>query len=362
MNGEFYGTTAAGGDYQCYITSGPSGCGTIFAVNTEGKERVVHIFDGEPDGVEPEGGLIVFDGLLYGTTALGGKGCEYDSGAAPGCGTLFVTSDSGNEKVLYSFKGGKTDGAEPVGSLTPLGKTFYGTTYIGGSTSCYGYGCGSIFEVDPSGKEHMLYRFRMSVGEHPDASLLALSANFFGTTYEGGQHGGNGTVFAITTSGKLQWVSTFRYPGALPQSRLIALNGMLYGTTSAGGRGSSSDCLGFCGTVFEVSKAGKERVIYTFTGPPDGAEPEAGLVALNGRLYGTTAAGGAGKCDQGGVHGCGTVFEMSRTGKEQILYRFKGGVDGAYPAADLIASKETLYGTTYGGGKGHVGTVFSLTP
>jgi uncharacterized repeat protein (TIGR03803 family) len=77
---------------------------------------------------------------------------------------------------------------------------------------------------------------------------------------------------------------------------LIDVNGTFYGTTAGGG--ASGD-----GTVFAVRTSGAERAMYSFKGGTDGANPQAGLVELNGALYGTTSAGGA--------SGNGTVFAVS---------------------------------------------------
>ena len=106
-----------------------------------------------------------------------------------------------------------------------------------------------------------------------------------------------------------------------PAAGMIALNGTLYGTGEAGGQGGA-------GAVFATSIAGKERVLYSFgSGGVDGVFPSAGLVVVSGKLYGTTTAGG--------THGFGTVFSIDKTGKEHLLYNFAGGSDGAQPYAAL---------------------------
>lgn len=87
-----------------------------------------------------------------------------------------------------------------------------------------------------------------------------------------------------------------------------------------------------------------ETVVHFFAGGTDGADPAAGLINVDGTLYGTTALGGTGTC------GCGTVFSITPSGAEKVRYAFKGGSDGAAPEASLIDIKDTLYGTTIGGG------------
>jgi uncharacterized repeat protein (TIGR03803 family) len=147
----------------------------------------------------------------------------------------------------------------------------------------------------------------------------------------------------------------FEKDGAFPESSLVDLHGVLYGTASIGGPG----CEGYgCGTIFSVSTDGTLKVLYGFSGRPDGDSPTAGLIDVKGELYGTTLAGGTYLCGSGG---CGTVFSVTTTGAEKVLYSFGGGPDGATPTGNLINVNGTLYGTTTGGGANGYGTVFSVT-
>lgn len=102
--------------------------------------------------------------------------------------------------------------------------------------------------------------------------------------------------------------------------------------------------------------------MYRFTGGSDGATPASGLIDVNGTLYGTTLNGGA-SCT------CGTVYSVSTSGAETVLYRFTGGTDGWIPIAGLTDVHGTLYGTTELGGdkvgccsKYGGGTVFTFSP
>ena len=83
----------------------------------------------------------------------------------------------------------------------------------------------------------------------------------------------------------------------------------------------------------------------------DGAYPHVGRIADRaGNLYGTTQSGGASK------FGSGTVFKLSPSGTETVLYSFTGGSDGANPEAGLIADRAgNLYGTTMDGGASYSG-------
>jgi uncharacterized repeat protein (TIGR03803 family) len=111
--------------------------------------------------------------------------------------------------------------------------------------------------------------------------------------------------------------------------------------------------------------ASVEKVVYSFSGAPDGGRPLGGLVASSeGNLFGTTSQGGSSAC------GCGTVFELfppvSPGGPwtEAVLYSFQGGsADGSTPAAALIFDQQgDLYGTTPHGGPNDTGTIFELSP
>ena len=176
----------------------------------------------------------------------------------------------------------------------------------------------------------------------------------YGTTAYGGATN-NGTVFKITTSGGETPLHSFggSGDGIRPLAGLINVSGTLYGTTFQGGANGH-------GTVFAIiesgKKSGKESVLYSFGATSaDAANPEARLLNVKGTLYSTTF--------EGGTINDGTVFAITLSGTETVLYSFKAGSgDGANPAAGLIDVKGTLYGTTENGGANQGGIAFSLTP
>jgi uncharacterized repeat protein (TIGR03803 family) len=144
--------------------------------------------------------------------------------------------------------------------------------------------------------------------------------------------------------------------GAQPYSKLVvdpAGNG--YGTTAIGGDITQCGGIG-CGVVFKLTRAGQYQVLYTFEGGADGNNPWSGLLRDSaGNLYGTTEAGG--------TAGYGTVFKLDSAGNKTILYNFLGRPDGSYPFSALIMDPEgNFYGTTYRGGAGDYGTVYELSP
>ena len=179
-----------------------------------------------------------------------------------------------------------------------------------------------------------------------------MNGTFYGTTYGGGAYGYYGTVFSFTTRGIEKVLHSFGAgsDGANPVSGLIDVNGMLYGTTENGGAYGS-------GTVFRISSTGVEKVLHSFgQGLSDGANPIAGLIDVKGKLYGTTY--------EGGTYNNGTVFRISQTGKEHVMYSFGYAYDGANPLAPLVYVGGRLYGTTIFGGTSMPyagGTVFRVT-
>ena len=161
----------------------------------------LHSFTGD-DGANPEAGLIADPaGNLYGTTQRGGV-TTTESCRPVGCGTVFQLTPSGTLNVLHSFTG--SDGEEPfAGLIADAAGNLYGTTDSGGAPmSCnITTGCGTVFQLDTSGTLTVLHSFTNYDGNHPDAGLIADAAgNLYGTTLSGGD-GGYGTVFRRTRRG-----------------------------------------------------------------------------------------------------------------------------------------------------------------
>jgi uncharacterized repeat protein (TIGR03803 family) len=369
VNGRLYGTTSEGGTRR-----GPfceRSCGSVYRMDpASGTIKVLHLFG--QDGYEIRAGLIDVNGMLYGTTNLGG-----DMNCGDGCGTVFSISKRGAETTLYGFHGGNDDGAYPSAGLVNVNGTLYGTTEQGGlgasgSPGCEN-GCGTIYSISTSGSEQVLHKFTGSEGFYPVAGLIDVKGTLYGTALLGGKKGkpkcsyslGCGLVYSISTTGTLNVLHQFTAgsDGARPATGLVDVNGTLYGTTTEGG---GSGCGGSgCGTIYRVTRGGVEKVLYRFSGGSDGSDPDAALVEVGGVLYGTTANGGGSGCGGGG---CGTVYSISTTGTETVLHSFAGSPDGATPVAALIDVRGVLYGTTYYGGSGSGccdvghGTVFTLTP
>ncbi len=369
---DLYGTTASGGGdntaFGCAFNE-IAGCGTVFRLvppETEGgawTETVLYAFQGNPDGSQPMGSLVLdATGHLYGTTAEGGAGyCEYEyNNPYGGCGSVFKLSpplksnDPWTETILYAFNGlgsGYTDGEIPMGGVIFDQKgNLYGTTLAGGA-SCGGGGfCGgTVFELTPP-----------AVKGNPWSEMQL-------TTFAGAKGGEAAT-----------------YPGA---SLIFDAKGNLYGTTLLGGDGQcdtyEEEALPSCGTIFTLTPPTNGgpwtlTAIYSFNGTTDGAYPayygSASLAIDNkGNLYGATPSAG----DQPGCSflnripdpGCGTIWKLtppSAGGEswiESTLHSFEGGTDGQAPFGGVVLKDGTLFGTTTGQGSSPSdGTVFSIVP
>ncbi|HTT85564.1 MAG TPA: choice-of-anchor tandem repeat GloVer-containing protein [Rhizomicrobium sp.] len=267
LNGMLYGTTVQGGSNGCPDAS--IGCGTVFALDPgTGAETVLHSFcsqQGCTDGAIPDAGLIDVGGTLYSTTPAGGT---YDGG------TVFAIDPStGAETVIYSFCSQQNcaDGFSPMGGLINVNGMLYGTTFLGGSGTtdrhrCH-FGCGTVFAIDPStGAETVVYSFcsqlkgnRCEDGANPEASLIDAKGTLYGTTYSGGRYDGCGktiacgTVFSIDPgTGEEKVLHTFcSEPGCAdgdgPTGSLIDVKDVLYGTTFEGGAYN-------LGTVFAITR------------------------------------------------------------------------------------------------------------
>lgn len=347
LNGKLYGTTEAGG-------SGCATCGTVFSFDPEsGSEAVLYSFQADNDGINPVASVIDVQGTLYGTTKSGGANDE---------GTVFSFNlKTGKEKVLHSF-GGSRDGANPVAGLVDVTGTLYGTTEFGGANNV-----GTLFAFDlKTGKEKLLYSFGSSGNDAdlPYAGLIRVGGKLYGTTVFGGGGSGPGCencgavyAFDLATGTERVLHGFTGSDGGSPMAGLIYVRGDLYGTAFGGGAAG-------WGAVFSISLGGTEKVIHSFKGGSDGAEPQAGLVSVEGKLYGTTNVGGTGNCTEGATTGCGTVFAVDPANdKEAVLHSFANGSDGENPVAGLVALNGILYGTTSDNGAvGIGGTLYSIKP
>ena len=354
--GNFYGTTQFGGS---------SNRGLVFKLDAKGDETILYTFTGGTDGGIPIGRVLRDSGgNLYGITSLGGD-------PTCSCGTVFELTKSGTLKVLHKFTGGK-DGAQNQGQpelgLVMVNGDLYGSASFGRVSGCDGsLGCGVLFKLTQSGKETVLHRFTgQADGAFPQDLISDRAGNIYGATGGSYMQGNGGTLFKLDTTGKLTTLYTFRSSadGTSPRWRLLRnASGVFHGVTQFGG--NTTNCAiasAGCGVVFAVDASAKERVLNVFGKQASGGEePSGGLLDVAGNFYGVTVYGGT--VNSTCTFGCGVVYRVSSSGKYSVLYRFTGGTDGALPSGSLTEDASgNLYGATDLGGKRNNGVIYEITP
>jgi lipopolysaccharide transport protein LptA len=200
-------------------------------------------------GQNPRAQLVMGpDGALYGTTVSGGASNQ---------GAVFKVTTAGVVTTLANFYG--FNGMAPnAGLILASDGHFYGTTTSGGANNL-----GTVFRMTPSGTLTTLAHLTTATGSAPRAPLIqALDGQFYGTTSANGT--GNGTIFRMTSSGVITVLVNFSgtsgsFMGSSCQAGLIrASDGNLYGLTSTGGNGG-----GF-GTVFRLTTSGAFTSLRSF--------------------------------------------------------------------------------------------------
>jgi uncharacterized repeat protein (TIGR03803 family) len=358
-NGNLYGTTRGGGDYNS---------GTVFELTPDSlghwTESVLHNFNGKGEGAFPEAGLAVDTaGNLYGmtTSSVSGFGTVFELKPGSQGWSLSVLDDRGSEGNLildqagnlygqmngngkygrgaiselmrekgwkeswiYSFcsqnqKGLCLDGWDAFAGVTwGPGGTLYGTTLYGGDSSyCGNTGSGVVYELKPqsngSWKETVLHSFPAFKGDGSvlyDGVVLDKSGNIYGASSQGGS-ANCGVIFKLTSTADGKWAETLlhdftnRAEGCGANTLTFDKKGNLWGTAQGG---TGTQCADGCGVVFKMTPGAngkwKYSVVHDFTGS-DGAVPAAAVIFdKHGNLYGTTELGGPG-------HSVGVVFEIT---------------------------------------------------
>jgi hypothetical protein len=411
--GALYGTTEAGGkacpsgEYSCggtvYRLSPPSS-GTLW------KLTVLYSFKGGVDGAAPVAGVIVRpdNGVIHGTTLYGGNTACTSEPHHWGCGTVFELRPpfpghpGWTRQVIHRFgdppsarlpktrllefsdgsvvgntdQGGKFDDGEAF-SLVPTqatAATSLGATVpqfslrpiidLAGSTD--GRSLINMFEF----YNRYWYKERLQAGA-AKASVAPSGytpTKLFGAAkYDGDSNcvdapTGCGTIFEVDepTGGQTSWSHKVLFSflggngGAFPNDGgLIGPNSVLYGTAMGGNACTISSSLG-CGIVYRlmppggISSSWKYEVVYRFKGGRDGASPSGHLgFDATGNVYGVTQFGGGCSVD---TRGCGIIYKLApptppaTAWTETVLYRFQGGSDGKQPTSGVLLKKAVLYG------------------
>ncbi len=265
-DGNFYGTAKAGGDTSCLLpnvsaSSGLTGCGTVFRVTPGGIISTLATFNLSNGGWPFEliqGG----DGNLYGLTFSGGNTDSTGPCYSNGCGTLFQVTPSGALTTLLKFDG-TTDGK---------GVSTQSSIVYGSDGNLYVSSLDSVLKVTLSGTSTI-----MATPAGGGTLMLGKDGNFYGTD--------DGDIYQMTPNGAVTILKAFnpnisdpnRSDGWFPGVLMQWSDGNFYGTTRLGGR-----YLG--GTVFEITPSGQFTSLYSLIS-------NSGLSLTQGpddKLYGTT--------------------------------------------------------------------------
>jgi uncharacterized repeat protein (TIGR03803 family) len=263
--------------------------------------------------------------------------------------------------TLADFDG--TNGYAPNSVVQSTDGNYFGTTNQGGASNKCSNGCGTVFKVTPSGTLTTLYNFcsqpGCTDGSSPLGLVQAIDGSFYGTTNEGGTSN-DGTVFKITPEGSLTTLYSFCTQSQCTDGAyprgLMQAADGNFYGTTIEGGAHNA------GTIFKITSSGTQAILYSFCSQPhcaDGSSPQAGLIQTNdGNFYGTTQYGGA--------KNAGTVFTITTAGAQTSLYSFCSQPkcsDGENLYDGLVQANDgNFYGTTYIGGAHNYGSVFKITP
>lgn len=269
QNGDLFGVTMAN-------------AGSIFRISTAGAFQTLYTFASEDVGL-PEGLTKGFDGNLYAAVSGGGVNNR---------GAILRITPEGSASVIHSFTA-STDGSSPCGVLAQdSAGALYGITRSGGSRSN-----GTIYKVTPEGVFTVLFNFSGNPMEKTPTGSLVLGADgsIYGVTTEAGNYG-TGTVYRFIPGGVLTTIYSFPGPSGAVAKLTRTNEGKIFGTRPRGGTANA-------GILFQVAN-GTLTTLYNFTGNMDGGIPGALMEGSDGRLYGSTAAGG-------GSLNLGTMFAIT---------------------------------------------------
>ena len=353
------------------LNGGLQGAGTAFWMTPDGTNfNAFRSFADAPDAGNPEGELAVSGNGFFGTTFGGGSN---------GVGAVFVGQTNGSVSLLRSFAVVDEDDATNAGGASPSALlACRAARFMERLLQAVLSANGTVFSLTTNGATFSVLhdfsaldsrRARMLDGAVPWGGLILSGDTLYGTASAGGT-GGNGIVFSVSTNGgnftvlhsftPMDALTATNTDGAMPLGGLVLSGNTLYGTTVAGGAGGR-------GTIFSIQTNGLAfSVLHHFapTDPvtgtnADGASPCAALTVSSNVLYGTASAGGTGAA--------GTVFSVNINGGQfNTLHSFSAvasngtNADGAFPVAPLLQLGNSLYGTTFSGGPGAAGTVFSI--
>ncbi len=278
IDGSYYGVAS-----PISFNNGPV-TGLIYKLDAANNYAFTSVASMDPTTVGLAGSTLAVgpDGTMYGVTSYR----YFGQGDVDG-GVFYSVTTGGTLTILHTFSKAEVYGAIQLLTLASDGN-FYFTTADGGTN-----GIGAIVQVTPAGAATVLYSFDGTIGEGGGSGLApivqASDGNFYGGIPQDTE-GQYGSIYKMVKSGSSYTVSSIHSmayaEGYGPDSALVqGANGNLYGVTECGGTGTDVSCGD--GTIFEVTTAGKLTKLWDFAAETAGF---GGIPAFNlgsdGNFYG----------------------------------------------------------------------------
>jgi uncharacterized repeat protein (TIGR03803 family) len=328
-NGDFFGVTYS------QAKKPKISAGTVFQMTEAGDVSVIYRF-GLKSNLWSDDPLLYYRGKLIGVTAL-------DSATVIATPLeLRKVASTGDWRLSFWNK-----------SLAAAGNVILGSD--GNFYATGGVGADGVCKINPT--THQVTQVFNPAGPNylvAPGLVEGNDGNFYGSTLrlQGLQYLW-GAIFQLTPGGQATFTQFQVLQATGPM--IQASNGTFYGI------GATFNDIGTAspGIVFSYTPNGSTGIIHSFGQGSDGTWPLGTVVqGPNGNLYGVTSLGG--------TAGYGIIFEVSTLGNYTIVHSFGDGSvpnDGLSPSGTLIVGKDNnIYGTTEGGGKAGLGTIFKFTP
>ncbi len=332
--------------YGVSLSDSTNYAGTVYRVTPGGEVTLLHTFNSQTDGKEPNCKLLLAsDGNFYGTTRYGGSpGSSNDIDNSSGGGTVFRITPDGVFTVLHAFPDDGSQGKQlNAGLIQGSDGALYSTTQLGGIPTTVG-GDGTIFRLALDGTFTLLHSFDYSQtgigGLNPGSALVQGSdGNFYGVTMLGGDSN-DGVVYKMTPDGTVTTLHSFvGTDGSAPSGPLVEGSpGIFYGITILGAANDD-------GTFFSVTRDGTLTTLHAFTRFAESYLPMSGpILASDGNFYQTSAYGGQPVEVGGGT--AGNVLQLTPAGAVTVVYQLPYDGNNREPDAALVQADDgSFYGT-----------------
>jgi uncharacterized repeat protein (TIGR03803 family) len=341
-NNKIYCNTQRGGvnDYGTLLMIDPS---LPLGSNT----TVVKQYDAATGGAANNNEMIVYNNKLY--------GCLY-GGGTNSRGTLFELNPAGNVFTKLVDFNYTTTGGNPLGKLVLNGTKFLGLCSEGGIS-----GTGTVFEWDPATPTTVVKRYDFLPNNfdntvNPGSTLALFNSKFYAVSGTGG-FVNQGNLFeydyAANTVTKKKTFNAAEN-GRIPLGKPVLLNGKIYGVCYQGPQEIFGTPYGCLWSYDPSASVYSRKVLFNNSNnAANGRAPVSAPVAYNGKLYGTTTAGGAG--------GAGLLYEYDPA-TENYTKKDMQSIAGSFPVGEPAVYNNKLYGMTNANGIGNNGIIYSYDP